>query len=202
MLSLRRTAPPTTAPPRPSHEPRHPMLILFANPTDVTSADQAAAARPGTVIRLSRAVPAGRMFVVAEAQAAKAGAVSALARLAQEVLSVTPAGARTYTPPAGPRRVRRWSRTGTASPFGVQTGEAGGGVGWSWEIRRDGPEHRRVHVEVSAGPCRVTDLPAEARNAIRSRGATAVDSFLDRDDPPVRIVVSTQGIQPHYDASA
>jgi hypothetical protein len=44
----------------------------------------------------------------------------------------------------------------------------------------------------------VTDFPAEARNAIRSRGATAVDAFLDADDPPVRIVVSTQGLEPHY----
>jgi hypothetical protein len=46
----------------------------------------------------------------------------------------------------------------------------------------------------------VTDLPAEARNAIRSRGATAVDAFLETDDPPLRIVVSTQGLQAHYAA--
>jgi hypothetical protein len=106
------------------------------------------------------------------------------------------AEARTHRPRT--RRGRRWSRTGTASPFGHQAQGSGTAVGWSWEIRRDGPEHRCVRVEVSPGPYRVTDLPAEARNAIRSRGATAVDAFLETDNPPVRIVVSIQGLQPHY----
>jgi hypothetical protein len=99
---------------------------------------------------------------------------------------------------AGQPRARRWSRSGTASTFGTRPEDGGSGVGWSWEIRRDGPEQRRVEVEVSPGPYRVTDLPAEARNAIRSRGATAVDAFLEIDDPPVRIVVSAYGLQPHY----
>jgi hypothetical protein len=96
------------------------------------------------------------------------------------------------------RRAGRWSRNGTASPFGTRPEDGGGGVGWSWQIRREGSEERRIAVEVSPGPYRVTDLPAEARNAIRSRGATAVDAFLETDDPPVRIVVSTQGLQPHH----
>ena len=42
---------------------------------------------------------------------------------------------------------------------------------------------------------RPTDLPEEARNAIRSRGATAVDGFLARDDPPSRIVISILGVR-------
>jgi hypothetical protein len=67
-------------------------------------------------------------------------------------------------------------------------------VGWSWSIKREGDEPRLVRVEVAGGPFRVTDLPAEARNAIRSRGATAVDTFLGRDEPPTRIVVSTRGV--------
>jgi hypothetical protein len=74
----------------------------------------------------------------------------------------------------------------------------GSGVGWSWEIKREGPEHRHIRVEVVPGFRRVTDLPAEARNAIRSRGATAVDAFLDAENPPERVVVSTQGLQAHY----
>lgn len=98
----------------------------------------------------------------------------------------------------GPRRTRRWSRIGTALAFGTGSGGSGGQVGWSWEIRRDGPEHRAIRVEISPGPYRVTDLPAESRNAIRSRGATAVDSFLAEEDPPSRLSVSTQGITPHY----
>jgi hypothetical protein len=55
-----------------SHDRRDGILILFANPIDVASADKAAAARPGTVIRLTPAMPAGRMFVLAEEQAPKA----------------------------------------------------------------------------------------------------------------------------------
>lgn len=100
--------------------------------------------------------------------------------------------------PAGQRRARRWIRNGNASALGTRPDDVGSAVGWSWEIRRDGPEQRRVRVEVSPGPYRVTDLPAEARNAIRSRGASAVDAFLETNDPPVRIVVSTQGLEPHY----
>ena len=101
----------------------------------------------------------------------------------------------------GPRRARRWTRTGAAIAFGTGSGLSGATVGWSWEIRRDSAEKREIRVEVSPGPYRVTDLPAESRNAIRSRGATAVDSFLDEDDPPARLSVSTQGIIPHYGGS-
>jgi hypothetical protein len=51
-----------------------------------------------------------------------------------------------------------------------------------------------VRVEVSGSPFLVTDLPAEARNAIRSRGATAVDLYLDLNEPPTCIVVSRLGV--------
>ena len=87
----------------------------------------------------------------------------------------------------------RWQRVGGPTRFGA-TVALESQVGWSWTIARQGDEQRVVHVEVSGGPFRVTELPAEARNAIRSRGATAVDMFLDRDDPPARIVVSTLGV--------
>jgi hypothetical protein len=174
------------------------MMIVFANPTDVACADQAAAGRPGTVVRLAAVVPAGRMFVLTEEQAERAGDGSTLERLAHEVLVAEPAERPRRQKNQFQRRARRWSRTGSASAFGTDPGDGSSGVGWSWEIRRDGSEHRRVRVEVSTGPCRVTDLPAEARNAIRSRGASAVDAFLETDDPPVRIVVSTQGLQAHY----
>jgi len=93
--------------------------------------------------------------------------------------------------------VARWQRVGGPTPFGGTPD--GVEVGWSWSIKREGDEPRLVRVEVSGSPFRVTDLPAEARNAIRSRGATAVDAFLDREEPPTRIVVSTLGI--HADPS-
>jgi hypothetical protein len=88
--------------------------------------------------------------------------------------------------------VGKWQRTGNAVAFGPTAD--GDAVGWTWSIRREGDE-RSVRVEVVKGAFRVTDLPAESRNAIRSRGATAVDAYLVGDDPPTSIVVSTLGVQ-------
>jgi hypothetical protein len=89
--------------------------------------------------------------------------------------------------------MRKWNRTGVASTFGEA---AERNVGWTWEIKRAGFEARYVRVEVEiAGSLRATDLPEEARHAIRSRGATAVDLFLDQENPPERIVVSPLGIR-------
>jgi hypothetical protein len=107
-----------------------------------------------------------------------------------------PSPARAPSQGRGSRRAR-WIRTGAAIAYRTGANGIGGSVGWSWEIRRDRSESRRVEVEVSPGPYRVTDLPAEARNAIRSRGATAVDAFLDDEDPPARILVSTRGVHAH-----
>lgn len=90
----------------------------------------------------------------------------------------------------------KWQRIGGPTPFGATTDQDESQVGWSWSIKREGDEPRLVRVEVSGSPIRVTDLPAESRNAIRSRGATAVDAFLDREEPPTRIVVSTLGVHP------
>jgi hypothetical protein len=122
-------------------------------------------------------------------------------RPARELGATRPAvgsGVRANRFRGGQRRAARWSRTGAASAFGTAPEERGSQVGWSWEIKRDGGDHRRILVEVIPGRYRVTDFPAEARNAIRSRGATAVDAFLDTEDPPVRIVISTQGLEAHY----
>ena len=94
-------------------------------------------------------------------------------------------------------RMPKWIRTGRASAFGRTP--AGTEIGWSWEIRREGDQPRLVRVEVTREPFRATDLPAEARNAIRSRGATAVDGFLHLDDPPERIIVSTDGVHARND---
>jgi len=96
--------------------------------------------------------------------------------------------------PGKPRGMPKWARIGAATAFGPTPGGSEIQVGWLWEIRRDGSETRQIRVEVSRGPFVVTDLPAGARNAIRSRGATAVDAYLNQDEPPARIVVSTLGV--------
>jgi hypothetical protein len=90
--------------------------------------------------------------------------------------------------------VARWQRVGGPTPFGATSNDSNPGVGWSWTIARPGDERRLVRVEVSGSPFVVTDLPAEARNAIRSRGATAVDLYLNVDEPPTSIVVSLLGV--------
>jgi hypothetical protein len=69
-------------------------------------------------------------------------------------------------------------------------------VGWAWEIRRyGGSEPRSVRVGVDPGPFVLSDLPAAVRNAIHSRGATAVDAYLNDDEPPARIRLSLDGVQ-------
>jgi hypothetical protein len=73
-------------------------------------------------------------------------------------------------------------------------GEAENAIGWTWEIRREHDQPRQVRVEITRQPFVPTELPEETRNAIRSRGATAVDAFLHLNDPPERITVSTHGI--------
>jgi hypothetical protein len=92
------------------------------------------------------------------------------------------------------RGVARWHRVGAAVLLTPGPDAPWNTVGWSWSIKRDGDEPRDVRVEVVGRPFRVTELPAESRNAIRSRGATAVDSYLATDDPPERIVVSKLGV--------
>ena len=88
----------------------------------------------------------------------------------------------------------RWHRVGTATMFAPQA--PGKNAGWEWRIRRDGNEERTVRVEVVSGFSRPTELSAESRQAIRTRGATAVDAFLHLDPPPTRIVISSVLLQP------
>jgi hypothetical protein len=93
----------------------------------------------------------------------------------------------------------RWTRTGSPQAFRPTTDGTETEIGWTWEIRRPTNEQRIVRVEVTRVPFVVTDLPEEARHAIRSRGATAVDAFLHKDDPPERIFVSRDGVHARRD---
>ena len=69
------------------------------------------------------------------------------------------------------------------------------GVGWAWEIKRDATEPRSVRVEADPDLFAVSDLSNAARTAIRSRGASAVDGFLNEEEPPGRIRISLEGVQ-------
>jgi hypothetical protein len=83
---------------------------------------------------------------------------------------------------------------GPSAALGATIDGVASKIGWVWEIRRGSSEQRFVRVEAARGSSVVTDLPAEARNAIRSRGATAVDAYLYDDTPPERLLVSTDGL--------
>jgi hypothetical protein len=39
------------------------------------------------------------------------------------------------------------------------------------------------------------DLPTDSRDAISTHGASAVDRFLDENEPPPRILVLSAGVQ-------
>ena len=93
-----------------------------------------------------------------------------------------------------------WSRTAQPVAFVPAADSTETGIGWLWTIRRAN-EERSIRVEITGGPFRVTDLPAKAQNAIRSRGATAVDAYLHEDEPPTHIIVSTAGVHPQGDPS-
>lgn len=93
----------------------------------------------------------------------------------------------------------KWHRTTGPIVFRTTPEGADIEVGWSWVITRKGATPRHVRVEVVGSAFQVPDLPVEARNAITTRGATAVDAFLHQDDPPKRIVVSTLGVRPRDD---
>ncbi|MFN8188634.1 MAG: Fic family protein, partial [Gaiellales bacterium] len=66
-------------------------------------------------------------------------------------------------------------------------------IGWSWDIQR-GTEQRTIRVEVADAVQSRPDLPPQARAAISSRGRSGIVEFLDRTDPPTRLLITTAGI--------
>ena len=73
------------------------MKFLLANPADVAYADQAAAALPGTIVRVFKAVPIGLMYLIHEERLGDAADGVALEQIAEQVIEVT-----TSTPPGAP----------------------------------------------------------------------------------------------------
>ena len=86
------------------------------------------------------------------------------------------------------RAEHRWHRIGTATVLSDRS--SGANAGWEWCIRRSDNDDRVIRVEVLADFSRPTDLSEQSRRAIRTRGASAIDAFLELDDPPSLIVVS------------
>jgi hypothetical protein len=70
-------------------------------------------------------------------------------------------------------------------------------VGWAYDIQRGDIERRRVSVEV-AGTVAVVSregVPDDVKRALRTKGRSAVESVLDRDEPPHRLLLTTTGIR-------
>jgi hypothetical protein len=83
-----------------------------------------------------------------------------------------------------------WRITGGPDP-GPATGRDA--VGWMWTIERD-DESRRLLVEVSGQAMAVAEaapLPPDTREARETQGRSAVESVLERDDPPGRVTFGT-----------
>lgn len=64
------------------------MRFLFANPVDVAYADQEAASRTGTIVRVVEQVPPGLMYLVHEERLRDAAHGVELKRIAEEVIEV------------------------------------------------------------------------------------------------------------------
>jgi hypothetical protein len=80
----------------------------------------------------------------------------------------------------------------TTDPEDVSTSNKDTSV-WLWEIERSG-DQRYVEVTLTL-PSMAADNPlAEVREARATKGRIAVERFLDDDDPPRHILVSTNGI--------
>jgi hypothetical protein len=88
--------------------------------------------------------------------------------------------------------VARWRRV--AGPFEWTPKGDYFEFGWTWRITGERAGTREITVEV-ARRLQAVDLPADSREAISTRGASAVDRFLDENEPPPRILVLSAGVQ-------
>ena len=89
--------------------------------------------------------------------------------------------------------------TGWEIVVGAREYEPGDGrdatVGWAFELERDGVR-RIISVEVARTLALADkhEAPLVVRQALTTRGSSAVMAVLDRDIPPRRLRVDTDGI--------
>src|SRR5438874_2384433 len=67
-------------------------------------------------------------------------------------------------------------------------------VGWAYYIVR-GAEERTVSVIVAGGRLNSEELPEDSREAIRTKGRSAVEAVLSLDEPPRYLAVTSTGIE-------
>ena len=67
-------------------------------------------------------------------------------------------------------------------------------LGWEYEIESE-DSRRAIRAELTTDAAAdSTSLPEQAVTAIRTKGRSAVEPFLIRDDPPDRVVISVRGV--------
>jgi hypothetical protein len=68
-------------------------------------------------------------------------------------------------------------------------------LGWAYEIASQ-DSRKTIRAELSQTAADGTSLPEQAETAIRTKGRSAIEPFLIRDDPPERVVISVRGVYP------
>ncbi len=86
-----------------------------------------------------------------------------------------------------------WAIIAGPREYSLETGDCA--LGWAYEIESQG-SRRTIRAELSKTAAESTSLPEQASTAIRTRGQSAVEPFLIRDDPPERVVISLRGVYP------
>jgi len=66
-------------------------------------------------------------------------------------------------------------------------------VGWAWDIACDGGR-RTIRVEVAGGRLNMPGMPDDSRQAIATKGQSAIAPLLGDPDPPDRLLVTSDGI--------
>jgi hypothetical protein len=67
--------------------------------------------------------------------------------------------------------------------------------GWEYVIEASG-QRRTICAELSDTAADITSLAEQSATAIRTKGRSAIEPFLIRDEPPDRVIVNARGIYP------
>ena len=86
-----------------------------------------------------------------------------------------------------------WTIVAGPHEYGPETSD--GALGWAYEIECSGAR-RTMRAELSETAAESASLSEQSATAIRTRGQSAIEPFLIRDNPPERIVISARGVYP------
>jgi len=89
--------------------------------------------------------------------------------------------------------VAKWRRVGVPFEFTTASHPEGVDVGWTWRIEGEAARYRQMRVIVTARSPGGSDPGGESQQAVRRRGESALDAYLDEESPPALILVSSSG---------